>query len=159
MLLHLTVYGSQMEAWIVGKVSVIGVLDGTGLYENNGKLPLSPAEMFMLLPISELTYRGSLKKISEDRMLSYGTFSVWKSIFAIFDLVRGSKWFCRSIITEDMNEHSIFYPAVQLFLSSACTRGTSRLEAETPPCSPVPVLAPWSDRSPAPCAGDEQLLT
>lgn len=90
-----------------------------------------PAEMFMLLPLSELTYKGNLKKIFKDWLLFYGTFLVWKTIFAIFDLV--TRFFCNWF--EWMNT-GFFTLQCSCSLSPVCTHQTRGRDASllTCPC-------------------------
>lgn len=76
----------------------------------------APAEMFMLLFISELTYTGSLKKISEDKMLFYGTFWGVKKYFChLWSFHRQQLILLEYYYHGDEWTQRIFYPAVQLF--------------------------------------------
>lgn len=124
----------------------------------------APAEVLTSLPTPKLNLHRTIKNTLRS-LLPCGIFLECKRDFSIFDLVM-----LRQLVTslENYNQgregtHRIFYSNASCSFSLAHTRGTTRLQQELKPqksfCSPVLVLAPWSDRNPVPYAGDEQLLT
>lgn len=155
---HLTIYDSQMEAGKIGKVSAIRYAWWHRALDSNTKLPLSPSrDVYVITHLRINLQRNPQRVLKTD---CYSVVLSWceKKILPSLILSQAATDSTGLLLpriwmnTEDFLPCSAAAPSVQSAHMAPADWG------QTPPCSPVPVLAPWSGHSPGPCAGDERLL-